>query len=92
MKIRHKRLMFARAFIVCICLPVFCPPVASSESSWEPEPADKNDTDTRRDKEKVDVQHEDILDRAFAPLDNAVSDINRDLNKGSDSAASGSSE
>ena len=30
--------------------------------------------------------------RTFAPLDNAVSDLNRDLNKGSDSAASGSSE
>ncbi len=33
-----------------------------------------------------------MLDRVFSPLDNAVSDNNRDLNKGDGSAASESSE
>jgi len=34
-----------------------------------------------RDYEKADAQHEDIIDRALAPLDDTVTDINRDLNK-----------
>ena len=86
------RLMFVRAFIICICLTVFCLPVAGSEFGREPDAADNAVTDTKRDKEKADVQHENIIDRAFAPLDNAVADINRDLNQRNDSAASGSSE
>jgi len=92
MNIRHKSLMFASAVSVCICLPVFYSPVASSESSGGAEPAGQDDASTRGDQENVDVQHENIIDRALAPLDNAISDINRDLNKGSDSAASGPSE
>ena len=32
--------------------------------------------------EQSEAKHEDILDRVFSPLDKAVSDVNRDLNKG----------
>jgi hypothetical protein len=56
--------------------------VTGSESNGEAESVDATATDTPRDSEKTDVKQEDILDRAFSPLDRAVSDINRDLNKG----------
>jgi hypothetical protein len=36
--------------------------------------------DVEEDYKKADEQHEDIIDRMFAPLDDTVSDINRDLN------------
>jgi hypothetical protein len=34
-----------------------------------------------RDYEKADAEHEDIIDRGLAPLDDTITDINRDLNK-----------
>ncbi|MGD2056331.1 MAG: hypothetical protein PVJ15_05950 [Gammaproteobacteria bacterium] len=33
------------------------------------------------DYRRADEQHEDIIDKAFAPLDDTVDAINRDLNK-----------
>lgn len=92
MKIRCKKLLFDRVSSICFCLLVFCTPAAASESNGEPEPVNATVTDTQGDAEKTDVKHEDILDRAFSPLDRAVSDINRDLNKGEDSADTESSE
>jgi thiosulfate dehydrogenase len=47
---------------------------------------------SHRDGGRTDVKHEDVLDRVFAPLDNAVSDINRDMNKGDTGSTSGSDE
>ncbi len=32
--------------------------------------------------QQSEAKHEDLLDRVFSPLDKAVSDVNRDLNKG----------
>ena len=43
--------------------------------------------DIEADYKKADAQHEDVVDRAFAPLDDTVSDINRDLNDGADDSA-----
>ena len=43
-------------------------------------PVEKAVGDVEADYRQADVQHEDIIDRAFAPLDDTVSDINRDLN------------
>jgi hypothetical protein len=43
--------------------------------------------DIGEDYKKADEQHEDIIDRAFAPLDDTVSDINRDLNEKSGDSA-----
>ena len=48
--------------------------------------------ETQNDEGKADTQHEDIIDRAFSPLDRAVSDINRDLNKGGDGTVPESSD
>jgi len=91
-KISCKKLLFARVSRICFCLLVFSTPAAASESNGEPDPVSTTVTDTQGDGEKTDVKHEDILDRAFSPLDRAVSDINRDLNKGEDSADTESSE
>ena len=45
-------------------------------------PIDQAIGDVEADYRKADAQHEDIVDRGFAPLDDTVSDINRDLNDG----------
>jgi len=92
MKIRRKKSLFTRASSVCFCLFVFCTTVTGSESNGEAESVDATATGTPRDSEKTDVKREDILDRAFSPLDRAVSDINRDLNKGDASADPESTE
>lgn len=34
------------------------------------------------DYQRADAQHQDPVDRAFAPLDDTVDDLNHDLNKG----------
>lgn len=45
------------------------------------------------DYRRADEQHEDIIDKAFAPLDDTVEAINRDLNREpEDSAASPSGD
>ena len=44
--------------------------------------ADKATTGTAPNEEQTDAEPQDIFDRMLSPLDNAVSDINRDLNKG----------
>ena len=43
--------------------------------------------DIEGDYRKADTQHEDIVDRVFAPLDDTVTDINRDLNDESGDSA-----
>jgi hypothetical protein len=43
--------------------------------------------DMEGDYKKADAQHEDIIDRAFAPLDDIVANINRDLNDESGDSA-----
>ena len=60
-----------------VCLLVLCVPVIASESDAGTEP-----TNIEGGQGVSNGQHEDILDRDFSPLDNAVSDINRDLNQG----------
>lgn len=42
---------------------------------------DKAAASVEQDYETAATQHEDVIDRAFAPLDDTVADINRDLNK-----------
>lgn len=82
MKHRHKRSIPARTPVVWFCLLVFCNPAAGSETDGNAAPVDKAATDPTHAEEQTDVQHEDVVDRIFAPLDDAVSDINRDINKG----------
>ena len=64
-----------------VCLLVFCASVAASESGVDEQSSDKAAIGTADERKKAG-QEEDILDRAFSPLDKAVSDINRDLNEG----------
>jgi hypothetical protein len=61
----------------------------SSASGSEPDTAvdrtgqllDKAAENVEQDYKNAAAQHEDVIDRAFAPLDDTVADINRDLNK-----------
>lgn len=87
MKTSRRRFIAAKASAVYFCLLILCTPVTGSASDRDAEPADKAATATKHTIEKADVKHEDILDRAFSPLDKAVSDINRDINKGDNSEA-----
>jgi len=87
MKNISKQLLLARMPIVCFCLLACCGSVSAGEPDNQPQSMEKAGTDTHGDKKKTDEKHEDILDRAFSPLDRAVSDINRDINKGDDKAA-----
>lgn len=75
----HKS-MLTRISGVCLCL-LLCSSVAASESGNQPQPEEKTATDTQGDQAGTEQQHEDIVDRAFSPLDKAVSDINRDINE-----------
>lgn len=82
-----KTLLLVRATRACFCLLLVCAPVAAAESAAETEPVNAAATDIEGGGEQTDVEHEDIIDRVFSPLDSAVSDINRDINKGEDRAA-----
>jgi len=79
-------------YTIYVCLLVLCAPVAAGESDTEPQSTERAATDTAGNGQKAEEKQEDMLDRVFSPLDNAVSDINRDLNQGDDSAAPESSE
>jgi len=92
MKNYRKKLLFTSTCGAFLSLFVFCAPVAGSETNGEAETADMAAMDTQNNEGKSDTQHEDILDRALSPLDRAVSDINRDLNKGDDSTVPESSD
>lgn len=73
------------------CLYIGCTTTASDESQGMTDgrdnPAEAVVGDIEEDYKKTDEQHEDIIDRAFAPLDDTVSDINRDLNDESGDSA-----
>lgn len=73
----------ARAVVVCCCLlgTGVGPAVGESDSREEPAGSDAA-ADTAGGEASGDAKHEDLLDRVFSPLDDAVSDINRSLNKG----------
>jgi hypothetical protein len=77
---------------VYVCLLVLCAPVVASESDTGSQSTERAVTDTADNRQKADEKQEDILDRVFSPLDNAVSDVNRDLNKGDGSAVPESRE
>jgi hypothetical protein len=74
---------------VCVCLLVLCASAARGEPDTSPQSTERTAAEKGS---KEDEKQEDIIDRIFSPLDNAVSDINRDLNKGDGSAAPASSE
>ena len=89
---RKKRAVFALLSVGSLWLLASCTPATSVESGSNPEPAGEATTSAAPGEEQTDAQPEDIIDRLFSPLDNAVTDINRDLNKGDADAPSGSNE
>ena len=62
-------------------LLVACTPGTSIEPGDNPQPADAPATSAAPVEEQTDAKPDDIVDRIFEPLDDAVSDINRDINK-----------
>ena len=73
--------MLTRISGVCLCLLICSCSAPASAPGNESQPEEKTATGTEGDKASTEGQHEDILDRAFSPLDKAVSDINRDINE-----------
>ena len=82
---QHRRgtLMPVGIVTVFLCLLVLCTPLAASEPDANTESAATTASDDAGN-QASDPKHEDILDRMFAPLDDAVADINRDINEGDD--------
>jgi len=70
------------ASVGLLWLLVSCTPGTSIESGDNTQPADASASAATPGEEQTDAKPDDIIDRVLSPLDNAVSDINRDLNKG----------
>jgi len=86
MKQHHK--LFARSSAGWLCLLFACASATAEQPAGNAEPADKTDSTALPAEQQEDAQPQDIIDRLFSPLDNAVSDINRDLNKDNTDAPS----
>jgi hypothetical protein len=83
MKQRHKRsvILWTTAGLLCL-LVASCTTATVDESNGSAESANTPASDSAPPEDQVDAKPTDIIDRIFSPLDNAVSDINQDLNKG----------
>lgn len=90
---QHRRGAWMPAGIVTVFLwlLVLCAPLAASEPDAKPDSAAAPASDDAG-KQESDPEHEDILDRMFAPLDDAVADINRDINEGDNNGEPEASE
>ncbi len=91
MQRRRGALMPAGLVTVFLCLLVLCAPLAASEPDANTDSAATAASDDAG-KQESDPKHEDILDRIFAPLDDAVADINRDINEGDNNGEPEASE
>jgi hypothetical protein len=91
--VQHRRgkLLPAGISPVYLCLLLFCAPLAASESDGNKESADTAASGDAG-KQEADPKQEDILDRVFSPLDDAVADINRDINEGDNNGEPEASE
>jgi hypothetical protein len=92
MKPRHKRTLFFWTSVGWLFLLVAGTTASVNESTVTAESADTTASDSAPSGEQADAKPTDIIDRIFSPLDNAVTDINRDLNKGDADAPSEPSE
>jgi len=79
---RYSKSIIALLFPGWLWLLVSCTPATGIESGGNTEPAETATTSAEPGDEPTDAKPTDIIDRMFSPLDNAVSDINQDLNKG----------
>jgi hypothetical protein len=92
MRNRYRRALPAWTSAGWFCLLVGCTPATVDESAGKAAPVEQAASGSAPDTEAADTKHEDVIDRMFSPLDNAVSDINRDLNKGEADAPAGPNE
>lgn len=85
MKYGWNNLMFAAVPIACLYLfngsVNAAMSVAEGETGHTSKPAEKTAVDAEHADRKTHSENENIIDRAFSPLDKAVNDINRDLNE-----------
>ena len=79
---RFSKTIIALLLPGCFWLLVSCTPATGIESGGNTEPADTATSGAAPEDEPAAAKPTDIIDRIFSPLDNAVSDINQDLNKG----------
>jgi hypothetical protein len=84
------RVVPAVVSVLWLCLPLSRTALAGSGSEREVKPVDAGSGESGQ--QNTGAEHEDILDRVFAPLDKAVDDVNRDLNKGEDKSATDAGE
>jgi hypothetical protein len=78
----QKKSPFIRASAGWLWILVFCTPVMGNDAGESGQAVDKAAIGTAPNEEQTHAEPQDIIDRMLSPLDNAVSDINRDLNKG----------
>ena len=76
----------------CCCLFALAAASAVGNSPGDTEATDVPAGDAAPGVQQKEGKHEDLLDRVFSPLDDAVSDINRDINKDDDAASPDASE
>lgn len=90
MRQHYRRSLFAWTAAGWLCLLVACTPATVDEPAGDAGPVDETVRGSAPGAEQADDKaHQDIIDRMFTPLDDAVSDINRDLNKGNANVPSG---
>lgn len=70
----------ARFHVLCLCVLAICNPTTSVAADSEEPAADEAASDTGQAGKKADTKPKDLPDRIFAPLDDGVADINRDMN------------
>jgi hypothetical protein len=81
--------------VLYLCLPVSGTALGATGSGSDGgvKPVDSGSAGSgEAGQDNTGAAHEDILDRVFAPLDKAVDDVNRDLNKGEDKSATDAGE
>jgi|GEM_PF-2629265 len=89
---RDVKSIAARACVGWLWLLVACTPGTRTEPADHTQAVDAPAAAAAPAEEQTDAKPDDIVDRILSPLDDAVSDINRDLNKGDADNASGPDE
>lgn len=89
MRQRDRRSLFALTSAGWLYLLVACTAAPVDEPAGDAGQVDESASGSAPGAEQAETGHQDVIDRMFSPLDDAVSDINRDLNKGDADAPSG---
>ena len=88
----HSTSFFTLASSAWFCLLAACTSTTSVNSGQGAAPPDEVTVGDASGGDKTESQPTDIIDRVFSPLDNAVDDINRDLNEDDTDTASSPNE